>query len=166
MPLPARIPSTMPAAIVADVMTRDVVAVAPDTSLDTVARTLARNRISGVPVVDATGRAIGIVSAADIVNPERTATEENGFPVVYHIEDGWAAPSIEGVELRPGRARDVMTPLAFTVELDTLVVDAAATMLEQRIHRLLVVNNGMLCGIVSTLDLLRAFVDDARGGAS
>ncbi len=143
---------------VAEVMTRDVVAVAPDTAIATVASTLARLRISGVPVVDARGKAIGIVSAADIINPDREATDNNGFPVVYHIEDGWASPSIEGADLIPGCASDVMTPLAFTIDSKATIREAAEVMLEQRIHRLLVVDRDMLSGIVTTMDLLRGYV--------
>lgn len=149
---------------VADVMTRDVVAVAPDTAIATVASTLAKLRISGVPVVDATGKAIGVVSAADIINPEREATQNSGFPVVYHIEDGWASPSIEGVDLIPGCASDVMTPLAFTIDSTATIREAAEVMLEHRIHRLLVVEQDMLAGIVTTMDLLRGYV--ARDGAT
>lgn len=148
---------------VADVMTRDVLAVAPDTALETVVDTLLQHRISGMPVVDARGRAIGIVSLPDIVDPQRTSGDAKGFPVIYHIEDGWAAPSIEGADLRNGRVEDVMSPIALTVEAGTSIVDAAAMMVERRIHRLLVTENDVLSGIVSTLDLLRGFVDTARG---
>jgi len=146
---------------VADVMTRDMVAVAPHTAIATVASTLAKHRISGVPVVDAGGKAIGVVSATDLVNPDREASDARGFPVVYHIADGWASPSIEGGGLLPGCARDVMTPLAFTIEQSASLEDAARVMIEQRIHRLLVVDKGMLSGIVSTLDLLAGMVGPA-----
>ncbi len=145
---------------VADVMTRNMIAVSPDTSLATVAETLARHKISGVPVVDSTGKAVGVVTAADLVNPNRQAADEKGIPVIYFIEDGWAAPSIEGADVGPGRAKDVMTPLAFTVEASRPVTEAAEVMVEQRIHRLLAVEGGNLVGIVSSLDLLRAFVEN------
>jgi CBS domain-containing protein len=147
---------------VADVMTRDVLAVAPDTALETVVDTLLKHRISGMPVVDARGRAIGIVSLPDLVDPERNSGDAKGFPVIYHIEDGWAAPSIEGADVRRGRVEDVMSPIALTIESGTSIVDAAAMMVERRIHRLLVTENDVLSGIVSTLDLLRGFVDTAR----
>ena len=146
---------------VADVMTRDVVAVSPDTNLETVASALAKHRISGVPVVDRTGKAVGVVTAADLINPAREASEDKGLPIIYYIEEGWAAPSIEGADVKKGRAADVMTPLAFTIESNSSVVEAAAVMVEQRIHRLLAVDDGVLVGIVSTLDLLRAFTEAA-----
>jgi len=150
---------------VADVMTRDVVAVAPDTSLETVARQLSENRISGLPVVDAEGRAIGIVSVTDLVDPKRDASQTRGIPVYYRIEDGWAAPEVDEAVVKSGRAEDVMTALPFTIEGSATVLEAARTMVEQRIHRLLVTDNGALAGIVTTIDLLRgvteAFAADA-----
>lgn len=139
-------------------MTRDVVAVAPETSLPTIAETLLKHRISGVPVVDSTGKAIGVVTLADLVDPSRQAGPAKGHPIIYYIEDGWAAPSVEGAELRDGRADDVMTPKPFTIEADTSIGDASRVMIEQRIHRLLVVRGGALVGIVSTLDLLGGFL--------
>lgn len=145
---------------VSEFMTRDVVAVSPETALDTVAATLTRHRISGAPVVDATGKAVGVISLADIVNPDREGTTSKGFPIVYYIEHGMATPSIEGADFRDGRAEDVMTPLPFTIESSATIVEASAVMVEQRIHRLLVVEGGALVGIVSTLDLLRGFVED------
>ena len=144
---------------VSEFMTRDVVAVSPETALDTVAATLTKHRISGAPVVDAQGKAVGVVSLADIVDPERHSSESKGFPIVYYIEDGMATPSIEGAEFRKGRAEDVMTPLPFTIEASAPITEAAAVMVENRIHRLLVVESDALVGIVSTLDLLRGFVD-------
>ena len=144
---------------VADVMTRDLIALSPETALETVAETLTKHRISGAPVVDASGKAVGIVTLADIANPDRASSNSLGHPIVYYIEDGFAAPSIEGAELREGRAEDIMTPLAFTIESSKPIAEAAAVMVTERIHRLLVVDGANLVGIVSTLDLLRGFVE-------
>lgn len=140
---------------VADVMTTDVVAVAPDTSLDTVARQLAENRISGVPVVDASGRAIGVVSVTDLVDPQKVASQTRGFPVFYRIEEGWAIPQVDDAAIKSGRAEDVMTPSPFTIDSSATLLDASTAMVEHRVHRLLVTEGGGFKGIVSTLDVLR-----------
>ncbi len=138
-------------------MTRDLVAVAPDTGLGTIARILTENRISGVPVVDSEGRAVGVVSVTDLIDPDRQTDSGPGFPVFYRIEDGWATPEIGQSAVKDGRAEDVMTPLPFTVTEDATLADAARTMVEHRVHRLLVTRDGVLSGIVSTLDLLRGY---------
>ncbi len=114
-------------------MTRDVVAVAPETSLPTVAETLAKHRISGVPVVDSTSKAVGVVTLADLVDPNRQAGSSKGHPIIYCIENGWASASVEGAELLDGRADDVMTPHPFDrvhgrleLRLTQLLLDRAA----------------------------------------
>ncbi|MCA9709371.1 MAG: CBS domain-containing protein [Myxococcales bacterium] len=149
---------------VADVMTTDVVAVAPDTSLDTVARQLSANRISGVPVVDASGRAVGVVSVTDLVDPKRKASQTRGFPVFYRIEDGWATPEVDDAVIKAGRAEDVMTPMPFTIESDATLLQAAEAMVEHRVHRLLVTEDGALKGLISTIDVLRGLTEGTREG--
>ncbi|MCA9655027.1 MAG: CBS domain-containing protein [Myxococcales bacterium] len=147
---------------VADVMTRDVVAVAPDTSLATVINLLTQHRISGVPVVDGRGRAVGVVSLTDLVGSRRDVGESRGFPVFYRIEDGWAMPEIEPATPSRGRAEEVMTPLPFTIEATMAIEEAARVMVSHRVHRLLVTEDSLLVGIVSTLDLLRGFAGEVE----
>jgi len=55
--------------LVKDVMIRDIVALAPDTSIEAAGRLLALHSISAAPVVDAEGRALGVVSLSDIASP-------------------------------------------------------------------------------------------------
>lgn len=143
---------------VADVMTRDIIAVAPETSLDAVAQVLTENRISGVPVVDSQGLAVGVVTLADIVDPSREASDFKGVPIFYRIYDGWAAPEMAETEIRPGCASDVMSPAALTIDSSDSIVNAARLMRLERVHRIVVVEKGVLAGIVSTLDLLEGFV--------
>ena len=143
---------------VCDVMTRDVIAVAPETSLATISQVLTDNRISGVPVLDSQGVAVGVVTLADIVDPSRVASDSKGFPVYYRIYEGWAAPDVEASELRAGQAKDVMSPATLTIEATETIVNAARLMHLERVHRILVVNDGVVAGIVSTLDLLEGFV--------
>lgn len=140
-------------------MTTDVVAVAPDTSLDTVARQLSENRITGVPVVDSTGKAVGVVSVTDLIDPNRKASQTRGMPVFYRIEDGWAAPQVDEAVIKSGRAEDVMTPLPFTIDSSATLLETAAAMVEHRVHRLLVTEGGALKGIVSTIDVLRGITE-------
>ncbi len=141
-----------------EVMTRDVFAVAPDTSLETAARMLAQKRISGAPVID--GRhVVGVVSANDLVDPDADVSGVPGFPLYYRVSDGLAEEMGDHVRLRPGRVMEVMTPGALTIDANATVVEAAARMLQLGVHRLLVVrDDDELVGVVSTVDLLRSFV--------
>jgi len=143
---------------VMDVMTRDVFAVAPDTSLETAARMLAQRRISGAPVI-ANGRVVGVISATDLVDPDTDVSGIPGLPLYYRVMDGLAEEIDDDVRIRPGRVTEIMTRSVVSIAGEATIVEAAAQMLKLDVHRLLVVReNDELVGVVSTVDLMRAFV--------
>lgn len=148
----------MPQIKVADVMTTELFALAPDTSLETAARMFAQRHITGAPVVNAEGETVGVVSIADLVDPDRNRGNEEGYPVYYRVTDGWAAPMGDATAVRDGRVDEVMTHSVVSTEHDNSIIDAAKIMLDAGIHRLLVTKEGDLVGLVSTTDLLRGFV--------
>jgi len=143
---------------VSDVMTTDLFALAPDTSLETAARMFAQRHITGAPVVNADGETVGVVSIADLVDPDRDRGNEEGYPIYYRVIDGWADPMGDATVVRAGRVEEVMTHAVVSTDQDTTLLGAARLMLDAGIHRLLVTNGGELVGIVSTTDLLRGFV--------
>ncbi len=147
---------------VADVMTTDVFALAPDTSIETASRMFAQKHITGAPVVDTSGETIGVVSVADLVDPDRDRGNEEGYPVYYRVTDGWAAPMGDATVVRDGRVEEVMTRSVVSTDQTNTIIDAAKVMLDAGIHRLLVTNDGELAGIVSTTDLLRGFVEQSQ----
>lgn len=140
---------------VKDVMTSDVVTVRPDTSLKDVAAVLTERRISGVPVVDDSGKVVGVVSEGDILFKERGPSERTGvlawFANPYDVE--------EQLKLGARTAAEAMTAPAKTIAPWRLVSSAAAEMLDEGVNRLPVVDEeGRLVGIVTRADLVRAFV--------
>ncbi|MBK6915858.1 MAG: CBS domain-containing protein [Deltaproteobacteria bacterium] len=143
--------------LVMEVMTREVFAVAPDTSLETAARLLTERRVSGAPVIDAQHRVVGVISLSDLADPDRTPSEDPGYPVFYRVTDGWTDELGDHAWSRPGCVRDLMTAAVISVPADATVVEAANRMLQLGVHRLLVVHGERLSGVVSTVDLLRAF---------
>jgi CBS domain-containing protein len=138
---------------VEQIMTRDVVHVAPDTSLKEVATLLVDNRISGVPVCDAEGVVLGVVSEADILRKEEGIGTDFPRPVA------WLLRRLDG-DLRKIEARtaaDAMTRPALTVRPSQQAAEAARLMVERNVNRVPVVAGGKLAGIVSRADLVRAF---------
>jgi CBS domain-containing protein len=140
-----------------DLMTADVVTVPPETPVMAMARLLADRGISAVPVVDAQGQVLGIVTEADLV---RRLAGEADRPA------GWFA-SLFGNQERDAEhyarthgvtARDVMTAAVVAVDPDTLASQVAHQMEERGIRRVLVTQDGRLKGLVSRADLLRALV--------
>jgi len=135
------------------VMTRDVVTVSADASLKEVARTLTGKRISGLPVCDADGAVLGIVSEADILRKEQGFVPEPGGLLGWLFEKADA----EGSRLLARTAAEAMTSPAVTIAPDASVNEAARVMTMRGINRLPVVRSGRLVGIVSRADLVRAF---------
>jgi CBS domain-containing protein len=141
---------------VQDIMRRDVITVRPETPLKEVARLLVEHRISGVPVVDAEGRVLGVVSEADLVVKER-GTEGERPRLLDALLGGNRAKAVLGkVEART--AGDAMTTPAVTIEPGAPVRAAAARMVERQVNRLPVVEDGRLVGIVTRADIVRTFV--------
>jgi CBS domain-containing protein len=141
---------------VASVMTRDVLAVAPDTSLETAARLLARHHIGGMPVIDPDGRPLGMLSQNDLTFPEAARSSRAGRARYYRVEDGRARVLDDDRPPGSGVVDDIMSPFVVSVSGSTTVREAARLMLADNVHRLLVVEDDRLVGLLSTLDVLRA----------
>jgi CBS domain-containing protein len=133
-------------------MTENVFSVTPGTPLTVVANRLLEYGISGMPVVDG-GRVVGVVSETDILYKERSAPDRNGLvDWIAHYPDD---PPRAKLEART--AGDAMTTPAVTVAPERSVADAVALMLELGIDRLPVVSGGLLAGILTRADIVRAF---------
>ncbi len=138
-----------------DVMTSPVITVTPDTPVKEIARLLLTHHISGVPVVDAEGRLVGIVTEADLLYKERPEDQEP--PTLLRLLR--RGQIVEAERRAEGTvARDVMTSPVVTVEPDTPLREVAALMTRRQINRLPVVQEGRVVGIVSRADVLRALV--------
>jgi len=136
---------------VVDVMTEDVITVAPEASLKEVAELLSRNRISGMPVTDGEAHVLGVVSEADILRLE--AGEDRGGPL------GWLLSGAPREKIDATTAGEAMASPPITVRPGCDVAEAARLMTERRINRLPVVGaDGTLVGIVTRADLVLAFV--------
>jgi CBS domain-containing protein len=139
---------------IAEIMTREVITVSPETPLKEVARLLVTNRISGVPVCGPSGEVLGVVSEADILRKEEGVSPDLSRPLA------WLARSLDG-ELDKVRARtagEAMTAPALTVRPTQDVSEAARAMVDHVINRVPVVSDDRLVGIVSRADVVRAFI--------
>ena len=148
-------------------MTTKVLAVGPATSLETAARLFAQKRVSGAPVVEENGGVVGIVSLTDLVDPDRDRSEHHGDALYYSLHAGLADEHGDPTVSRQGTVADVMTPSVLSVHPQASIVEAGRMMVAMGVHRLLVVDDQrMLAGIVSVIDLVRDFVDQAPRAAS
>ncbi len=140
-----------------DLMTPDVVTVPPETPVMVMARLLTDRGISAVPVVDAEGHVLGIVTEADLIR--RLAGEEDKPASWFGALFADPASQAERYARTHGvTARDLMTEKVISVTGDTTAAHVAQIMEKQTVRRVVVVEDGKLKGIVSRADLLRALV--------
>jgi CBS domain-containing protein len=132
-------------------MTTDVATVAPGTDLRDVAALLVRKRISGVPVVEG-GRVVGVVSERDILFKERPSDGLHRGVLAWLMDEGDLMLKVDA-----RTAETAMTSPPVTIGPTRSVADAAAMMLDEEVSRLPVVDHGVLLGIVTRHDLVRAF---------
>jgi len=138
-----------------DVMTTPVYTVRPETPVPEVVRLLVERHISGAPVVDETGRLVGIVTEADLLPKEAGPA---GLPLTALL--GPEAPPEVREHLRRYRGRvvrEVMTREVVTATEDTPVQQLAALMLRKQVNRIPIVRGERVVGIVTRNDVLRAF---------
>jgi len=158
-----------------DVMTANVITVDPGTSVQAVAKLLSEQAISGVPVVDATGLLVGIVSEGDLLHRLETGTERRREPLTRHRRSWWLETIGSPQELARdylkshGRtAEDVMTREVVSVTETVELADVAMLLETKRIKRVPVLRDGKLVGIVSRANLVRALAvtkEDVPNGA-
>jgi CBS-domain-containing membrane protein len=140
-----------------DLMSRDLVVLPQDLSLRAAAHWLARDHISGAPVVDETGRCVGVLSATDFVR--RTEREGAPEPARYNLTTGvFHGWQMVDVEILPNDlVRNHMTTDPVTVAPTTSIVAMAGMMLEAHIHRLIVLDElRHPVGVVTATDILAA----------
>ncbi|HZF10288.1 MAG TPA: CBS domain-containing protein [Thermoanaerobaculia bacterium] len=146
----------------ADVMNPRVLAAAADWTLPELADFLVEHQISGAPVVDPTGRLLGVVSVTDLA--AALAQLPRAAAVSDFFQSAWPeSPDREALADLQARGerrtvREIMTPHVYTVTEDTPVGELALTLIEEHVHRLLVTRAEQVVGIVSTSDLLGLLV--------
>jgi CBS domain-containing protein len=140
----------------ADLMSGPLTTLTPDTPLRDAARLLAREQVSGAPVVDAAGRCIGVLSATDFL---RWAAR-GGCAATPHCSMPPAGPDWDALDVGLLPAETVaasMTADPVTVDRATGIREVARMMLDAHLHRVGVVDGrGRLVGLVSSTDLLAA----------
>jgi CBS domain-containing protein len=140
---------------VKDLMSRHVVTVAPGTSLKAAAALLVKHRISGLPVCDAAGAVVGVVSEADILVKEQGRDDRQRGVLARLLAD----TPLDEAKIEARTAGDAMSAPPITIGPNRPAASAARLMVEEGVNRLPVVSrDGELVGIVTRADLVRAFV--------
>ena len=145
---------------ISEIMDSNPAAVAPDASVEEVVAALREHELPGLPVVDADGQLVGIVTEADLVLPD----DEGDLHIPHYVNLFGGTVFLESLHRFEDRLRkafaasaeDMMTRDPDTVGPDTSVREAARLLHETGHNRLPVVEGGRLVGVVTRLDVLGA----------
>ena len=137
-------------------MTPDVVTVGPSTPLREVAQVVSEHGISGVPVVDASGELVGVISEGDFLVKERgrPTRPQSALDKLF----GGRTGEVVDRRLTAQTAGQAMSAPPVTIDADRSIREAAAMMIDRAINRLPVTSAGRLVGIVTRADLVRAYL--------
>jgi CBS domain-containing protein len=144
-----------------DVMTRRVLTIQGDALVSELVSLLSEHMITGAPVVDSAGKLVGVVSTTDVARQSAKRSIKRDHPPDFYLH-GWElidddVRSFSVEEESDQKVQDIMTPVIFSVSENATVSEMADTMVGGRIHRLIVTDGEAVVGIVTTLDLLKAF---------
>jgi CBS domain-containing protein len=147
--------------IVADVMTRNVISVKPDDTVEDAARIMLDRRISGLLVVDKAGDLAGVVTEGDLLRRDEIGTEvDRPWWLRLLVSPGRQAADF--VRANGRHVKDVMIADVICVAHDAALETVVAMMEKNNVKRLPVTQDGRVVGIVSRSDLLRALIGHTR----
>lgn len=147
-----------------DIMTPHIKSVPQSWTMQRFASFLSDNNISGSPVANNEGEVIGIATLKDIADFHLNSVSEN-YDEQLTEEERLEARRLrmmifEGMSKLPVEVGDIMTPIIFSVDEQTKVVEVAKLMLKEHLHRIFVKKGEALTGIITTYDLLRVIADN------
>jgi CBS-domain-containing membrane protein len=148
----------------ADLMSRDVITIPRAMSLRAAAHLLSETRVSGAPVVDETGRCVGVLSATDFMHwvgyGERGAARR-GCADPGCVHSAWQITDVD--TLPTDEVGAYMTADPVTVQASTPLSELARAMIDAHIHRIIVVDGHYRpVGVVSSTDILAAVAHAGR----
>jgi CBS domain-containing protein len=143
------------------IMTRAVISVTPDTSIVEAANIMLKRHISGLTVVDATGKLVGVVSEGDFIRRSEIGTgRKRGRWLKFILGSGSSASDF--VHEHGRKISEVMTTSPVTITEDMALAEIVDLMERNNVKRLPVVHGDKVVGIVSRANLLQAVAGLAR----
>ena len=143
------------------IMTRPVYSVLPEATIAEAANIMLQRHISGLPVVDAVGKLVGIVSEGDLIRRSEIGTQRKRSRwLKFLLGAGEAATDF--VHEHGRKISEVMTRVPLTITEDTTLEEIVTSMETNGVKRLPVMREGKLVGIVSRANLLQAVASLSR----
>lgn len=145
-----------------DIMSTNVLAIAPDAGIQDIAKTLLDNGISGAPVIDGEGRLVGIVSEDDLVRRPELETERRRSWWLSLLATH-ETKTQEYIKSHGRCATHVMSRKVITVDEDATLEQVASALQKNRISRVPVMRDGKVVGIIARSDLIHGLLARQTG---
>ncbi len=143
--------------LVRDIMTTDVTTITPETSLRDAARILLELRISGLPVVDANNKLVGIVTEADFLSAMGIPCHHPAHSVWQTLESMFSQPPRTAAV--PVNVGDLMAKQIVSISADKTLHDVIKTMKQHHIKRLIVTDSEQhVQGIITRSNLVQVLL--------
>jgi len=145
-----------------DIMTKDVITVRPEATVEALARLLMEHKISGVPVVNEKNTIVGIVTENDLIRKNKRLhipTVIRLFDAYIMLGSGKAEEEIK--KMAATTVDEICTKKVVSIKEATSLEDIATIMAEQHIHLLPVLSGSTVVGIVGKADMVRAMTYEA-----
>ena len=139
-----------------DIMSRDVLTVVPSTRIDVAIDLMLQRKVSGLPVLNADGQMVGIISEGDLLRRYETGTGDRHRSKLLSFLVGPGQEAEEFVHTHSRDVADLMTTEVAVVSETAALEEVVAVMEQRKVRRVPVMRGDKLVGIISRSDLLRA----------
>ncbi|AKL96782.1 CBS domain-containing protein [Clostridium aceticum] len=142
-----------------DIMTKEVITVKKEDTVEDVIKLLLEHNISGVPVVNEENNVVGMITEGDLIY----RSKELHIPAYFTLLDSYIFlenPKTLEVQIKKMAGylvKDVMTEKVIVVDQEETMEEIATIMVKKKINRVPVVKDHQLVGIVSRRDIIRAY---------
>ncbi len=149
-----------------DIMSKNVVTVTPDTEITQAAKLLLENHFNGLPVVDESGKLIGILCQDDLIVQQKRLP----LPSLFTFFDGlipltsYRSLEKEVEKIVATTVSQAMTTDPITIDPDASLEDIATLMVNNNIHTLPVLDRDRLVGVIGKEDVLRTLMPSDKQG--
>jgi CBS domain-containing protein len=147
------------------VMSKEVVTVSPETTVVETAQRMVARGVSAVPVVDAANRPLGVLSEGDVMRLFGAKFQNRRAQWLRMLAEGetLAPEFLAAIGLDQCRVRDIMRTPVISAGEEASLAELGDLMMKHGIKRVLILRDGVLVGVVSRADVLRAVVGNLQG---
>ena len=149
---------------VKDIMTKELITVSPQTEIASATKILLEKRINGLPVIDDSGKLVGILCQSDLVAQQKSIPIPSVFTL---LESFIPLTSIKRIDKEVEKiaaltVKQAMTPNPVTVGPETDLEDVAKLMVDKKYHTLPVMEGDKVVGIVGKEDVLKTLLSEPQ----